>query len=237
MFQIAVCDDEKIIVRQIGDMIKDILPNCNISQYLSGGDLLESYVKFDIIFLDIQMENMSGIETAKELRNRGEDTIIIFITGVKEYVFQAFDVAAFHYLVKPVRKEKLKEVTGRAIEKINKNKGEEIHRLFIKTRDKSISLNINDILFMESETRKIVVHTKREIIRFYGVMSKVEEKVGSGFYRCHRGYLVNMEYISEYDSENIYLMNGDKVYLAREKYQDFVKHYMRFLRNGGIFHV
>ncbi len=237
MFQIAVCDDEKIIVRQIEDMIKDILPNCNISQYLSGGDLLESYVKFDIIFLDIQMENMSGIETAKELRNRGEDTIIIFITGVKEYVFQAFDVAAFHYLVKPVRKEKLKEVIERAIEKINKNKGEEIHRLFIKTRDKSISLNINDILFMESETRKIVVHTKREIIKFYGVMSKVEEKVGSGFYRCHRGYLVNMEYISEYDSENIYLMNSDKVYLAREKYQDFVKHYMRFLRNGGIFHV
>ena len=134
MFQIAVCDDEKLIVRQIGDMIKDILPNCNISQYLSGGDLLESYVKFDIIFLDIQMENMSGIETAKELRNRGEDTIIIFITGVKEYVFQAFDVAAFHYLVKPVRKEKLKEVIERAIEKINKNKGEEIHRFFIKTK-------------------------------------------------------------------------------------------------------
>lgn len=237
MFQIAVCDDEKTIAIQIAEMIKDILPDCNISKYLSGEDLLESYIKFDIIFLDIQMENMSGIEIAKELRKRGENTIIIFITGVKEYVFQAFDVAAFHYLIKPVNEEKLKEVIGRAIEKINKKANEEIHRLFIKTRDKSVALNINDILFMESETRKIVVHTKREIIKFYGVMSKVEEKVGSGFYRCHRGYLVNMAYIAEYDSENIYLTNGDKVYLAREKYQDFVKHYMRFLRNGGICRV
>ncbi len=98
MFQIAVCNDEKIIAQDIENMIKKILPKCDISKYFSGRDLLESCLKFDIIFLDIQMENMNGIETAREIRRRDIDTIIIFITGIKEYVFEAFDVAAFHYL-------------------------------------------------------------------------------------------------------------------------------------------
>ncbi len=234
MFQIAVCDDEKIITYQIENMIKSILPKCNISKYLSGKDLLESYKEFDMIFLDIHMKNINGIETAKELRKRYEDTIIIFITGIKEYVFEAFDVAAFHYLIKPVKKEKLKEVIERAVKEINKKENREKRRLFIKTRDKSIAIDVDDILFMENEMRKIAVHTKREVIKFYGAMAELEESVGSGFYRCHRGYLVNMAYIAEYDTENIYLTNGEKVYLARKKYQDFVKHYMRFLRNGGI---
>ena len=231
MLRIAVCDDEKIISQQINDMIKKFLPECNISKYLSGSDLLESCLKFDIIFLDIQMENMNGIETAREIRRCGEDTIIIFITGVKEYVFEAFDVSAFHYLLKPVNEEKLKEVVCRAVKEINKKA--EKHQLFIKTRDKSYYIDVCDILFMENEMRKIAIHTKKEIIRFYGVMSELEEKAGNSFYRCHRGYLVNMTYIAEYDNENIYLTNGDKVYLAREKYQDFVKHYMRFLRKVG----
>jgi len=230
MLRIAVCDDENIIAQQIEDMIRKFLPECNISKYLSGNDLLESCLKFDIIFLDIQMENMNGMETAREIRRCEEDTVIIFITGIKEYVFEAFDVSAFHYLLKPVNEEKLKEVVCRASKSIKKTEKQQI---FIKTRDKSIALDINDILFMENEMRKIAVHTKIEIIRFYGVMSKLEEKVGNNFYRCHRGYLVNMTYIAEYDNENIYLTNGDKVYLAREKYQDFVKHYMRFLRKVG----
>jgi len=232
MLQIAVCDDEKIITQRIEDMIRKILPECNISKYLSGNDLLESRSKFDIILLDIRMENMNGMETAREIRRHEEDTVIIFITGIKEYVFEAFDVSAFHYLLKPVNEEKLKEVLCRAVKEINKKR--EKQQLFIKTRDKSIALDINDILFMENEMRKIAVHTKRETIRFYGVMSELEKKAGDSFYRCHRGYLVNMAYIAEYDNGNIYLTNGDKVYLAREKYQDFVKHYMRFLRNGGV---
>ncbi len=232
MLRIAVCDDEKIIAQQIENMIKKCLPECNISKYFSGNDLLKSCIKFDIIFLDIQMENMNGIETAREIRRRENDTVIIFITGIKEYVFEAFDVSAFHYLLKPVNEEKLKEVACRAVNEINKKAKKQ--QFFIKTRDKSIAVDVDDILFMENEMRKIAVHTKREVIRFYGSMSDIEEKVGDKFYRCHRGYLVNMEHIAEYDNENIYLTNGDKVYLSREKYQNFVKHYMRFLRKVGV---
>ncbi len=237
MLKIVVCDDEKVIVRQVSDMIKKHLPDCEIDEFLSGKDLLSAKKDFDIFFLDIQMEQQNGIEVARELREYDENAVIIFITGAKEYVFEAFDVAALHYLLKPVDEEKLKEVLDRAVRNVWKKTDKEKKQLFIKTRGKNITLNVDDILYLENEMRKIAAHTKMETITFYGVMSEIEKLLGTGFYRCHRGYLVNMAYVSEYDTDNILLNNGEKVYLSKDRYQDFVKQYMRYLRNGGVFHV
>ena len=234
MLKIAVCDDEPVFVEQISGRIKKYMPDVAIQGFFSSEELLSQGEVFDIYFLDIQMEKMNGVETAKKLRELDEESVIVFITGAKEYVFEAFDVAALHYLIKPVDNGKLQEVLEKAKKEIEKKQGLKSRQIFIKTRNKNITLNVADILYFENEMRKIAIHTKREIIRFYGIMSALEEKAGNSFYRCHRGYLVNMTYIAEYDNENIYLTNGDKVYLAREKYQDFVKHYMRFLRNGGV---
>lgn len=242
MWKIAVCDDEKVIAEQISSMIKKELPDSEIYQFFSGEELLAQNEAFDIYFLDIQMEKLTGIEVAKRLRKQDENCVIVFITGVKEYVFEAFDVAALHYLIKPVQEEKLKEVLKRAIKEIEKNRHSQSNstvnrQIFIKTRDKSITVNVSDILYFENEMRKIIVHTKQDTVTFYGNMADMEKRAGVGFYRCHRGYLVNMAYIAEYDAENIYLSNGNKVYLAKEKYQDFVQQYMRYLRNGGVSHV
>lgn len=242
MWKIAVCDDEEVIAEQISSMIKKELTNSDIEQFFSGEELLAQNERFDIYFLDIQMEQLTGIETARRLRKQDESCVIVFITGVKEYVFDAFDVAALHYLIKPVQEEKLKEVLKRAVKEIEKNRHSQSNstvnrQIFIKTRDKSITVNVSDILYFENEMRKIIVHTKQDTVTFYGNMADMENRTGVGFYRCHRGYLVNMAYIAEYDAENIYLSNGDKVYLAKEKYQDFVQQYMRYLRNGGVSHV
>lgn len=223
MLKIVVCDDEKVIVKQVSYMIKKYLPDCEIDEFLSGKDLLSAKKDFDIFFLDIQMEQ-NGIEVARKLREHDENAVIIFITGVKEYVFEAFDVAALHYLLKPVHEEKLREVIDRAVREVQKKADKEKRQLFIKTREKNITLNVNDILYLENEMRKIVAHTKRETITFYGVMSEMEKLVGTGFYRCHRGYLVNMAYVSEYDTDSILLSNGEKIYLSKDRYQDFVKH-------------
>ena len=237
MLKIVVCDDEKVIVGQLSDMIKKHLPNCEIDGFLSGRDLFSSKKNFDIFFLDIQMEQQNGIEVARVLREHDENAVIVFITGAKEYVFEAFDVAALHYLLKPVDEEKLKEVLDRAVREVLKKTDKEKKQLFIKTREKNITLNVDDILYMENEMRKIVVHTKGETIIFYGVMSEIEKIVGTKFYRCHRGYLVNMAYVSKYDTDNILLNNGEKIYLSKDRYQDFVKQYMRYLRHGSVFHV
>lgn len=237
MLKIAVCDDEPVFVKQISDRIKEYMPDAVIYGFFSGEDLLLQKEVFDIYFLDIQMEKMNGVEIARKLRERDEESIIVFITGVKEYVFEAFDVAALHYLIKPVDNEKLQRVIERAEKEISKKRNGKNKQIFVKTRSRNITLEVSDILYFENEMRKIVAHTVKGKFSFYGVMADMEKEAGSGFFRCHRGYLVNLSYVVEYDTENIMLTNGEKIYLSKDRYHDFVKQYMRYLRNGGASHV
>ncbi|MDE7251370.1 MAG: LytTR family DNA-binding domain-containing protein [Acetatifactor sp.] len=234
---IAICDDEKAIREQINELIeKENLGVCP-EHYDSGDSLLAAGKQFDIVFLDIQMDGTDGIETAKKLRERStlngaEDTILIFITAIREYVFQAFDVAAFHYLLKPIEEDKFHEVFQRAKWELEKRKSKRRETIFIKTRNRSFTLEKDSILYIESRAKKVAIHTAGEVIEAYASMNEMEGQLGESFYRCHRGYLVNMAYVAEYDSENITLNNGEYVYLAKEKYGEFVKAYMRYLRNG-----
>ena len=229
---IAICDDEEIIREQIKELTEKEKSGLCMELYETGDALLASRKQFDIVFLDIQMEGTNGIETAKRLRQRDEDTILIFITGIREYVFEAFDVAAFHYLLKPIEEEKFREVFRRAGRELEKRKSKRRETVFIKTRNRSFSLEKDSILYIESRGKKVEIHTTGETIEAYASMNEMEGQLGGGFFRCHRGYLVNMAYVAEYDSGSITLNNGEYVYLAKEKYGEFVKAYMRYLRNG-----
>ncbi|MDE7333326.1 MAG: LytTR family DNA-binding domain-containing protein [Lachnospiraceae bacterium] len=231
---IAICDDEKAIREQIKELIekKGLCPEL----FETGDSLLAAGKQFDIVFLDIQMDGTDGIEAAKKLRERSalkgaEDTILIFITAIREYVFEAFDVAAFHYLLKPIEEDKFREVLRRAEQELEKRKKQQRETVFVKTRNRSFTLEKDSILYIESRGKKVEIHTKGETIEAYASMNGLEAQLGEVFYRCHRGYLVNMAYVAEYDSESITLNNGEYVYLAKEKYGEFVKAYMRYLRN------
>ena len=235
--KIAVVDDEKIIREQIKNLIENRQEDCRIDTYSIGENLLGTQIHYDIIFLDIQMDGMNGIDTAKKLREKNEDTILIFITGIKEYVFDAFDVLAFHYLLKPIEEKKFVSVYERAVSEVERQKQQRAKLLFIKTRTRNVTLNQNHILYMESRAKKVEIHTTAETIEIYAALGELEEQLSDSFYRCHRGYLVNMAFITEYDRGNITLSNGENVILAKEKYNEFVKVYMRYLRNGGTFCV
>ncbi len=229
---IAICDDEKIIREQINELIVKEKPEVCPELYGTGDGLLSAGKRFDMVFLDIQMEGTDGIETARLLRERDEDTILIFITGIREYVFEAFDVAAFHYLLKPVEEDKFREVFRRAERELEKRKRKRRETVFIRTRNRSFTLEKDSILYIESRGKKVEIHAGGGNIEAYVSMNELEAQLGEGFYRCHRGYLVNMAYVAEYDNESITLSNGEYVYLAKEKYGEFVKAYMRYLRNG-----
>ncbi len=227
---IAICDDEKIIREQIYEWIIKENQHIFIEFYKTGETLLTAKNQFDIIFLDILMEGKNGIEIARELRQKDENVILIFITGIREYVFEAFDVAAFHYLLKPIEENKFREIFYKAIRKLEKRKNQQ--PIFIKTRNRSFSLERNNILYIESRGKKVEIHTTEKTIDTYISMNEMERQLGDKFYRCHRGYLVNMAYVAEYNSESIILNNGECIYLSKEKYGKFVKSYMRYLRKG-----
>ncbi len=234
LLEIAICDDEKLVIERIRNLIEGQRVGCRIEAFATGRELLASGKRFDLIFLDIQMAGLNGIETARALRKRDRKAVLIFVTAVKEYVFDAFDVGAFHYLLKPVGEEKFAEVFANALREIRQRQpGRKEPALFLKTRQRSYTLKQSGILFIESRGRKAVVHTAGDTLEVYAVMKELEAQLGDCFYRCHRGYLVNMAHIAEYDSGMIEMDNGEQVYLAKEKYPGFVRAYMRYLRNGG----
>lgn len=227
--KIAICDDERDNCSRIKGLIKS-KRDCEVKCFYTGKQFLEAREHFDILILDIRMEEMKGIEVAKALRVKQENTVLIFVTALKEYVPEAFDVAAFHYLLKPVPAEKFCKVFEDACREVERLEGLKSEQLFFQTRSRSFTVQKKEILYVESRKRKVDIHTLRECFTVYATMRYMEEQLGGDFYRCHRGYLVNMAYVKEYETDVIHLKNGEKVYMARDKYSEFAKAYMQFLR-------
>ena len=228
MLDIAVVEDEKVIREYLCRLIQGQKPESRIEAYAAGADLLASGKRFDLVFLDIQMEGMDGMETARRLREL-TDVILIFVTGVKEQVFDAFDVGAFHYLMKPVDEDKMLDVLRRAAQEVEKRQCGPRY-LLVKTEGSHRRIPVEDILYVENSGRKVILHMKTECLEYYERMNHLQEVLGEGFYRCHRGYLVALSAITGYDHESITVGSGDRIYLAKQKYGEFVKLYCSYLK-------
>lgn len=226
---IAICDDEKEIRELLGNKIRICYPDAVLTYYASGEELLADEAP-DIVLLDIQMSGMNGMETAKELRKRGSKTMIVFITAVASYVFEAFDVEAFYYLVKPFTDEKLKDVMKRAVrrwqEKVSpREAGSQM--LLLTVKGVHISVSLNEVIYAEVFNRKIILHTHKEEIEYYGKMRDLERQAGEDFFRPHRAFLINLQYVERYDASTIYLKEGTAL-MAKQKYPEFVKRYHKW---------
>jgi len=237
--RIAICDDEKDIRELIGEKVTAQYPEAEIVYYPSGEELLLSDKCIDILFLDIQMPGRNGMEAAGELRKKEKDVILIFVTAVEEYVFQAFDVGAFHYIVKPMDDVKFSEVLRRAVDERNV---QSVRRINVKTpEEKYVMINnagvhskvmIEDIVYAEVFNRKIVIHKMNDTIEYYGKLSDLEALAGENFFRPHRAYLINFKYVVKYDATTIYLETGS-VLMAKQNYPVFVKKYMKYNQKRG----
>ena len=237
--QIAVCDDEKEVRDMFAERIGKLYPKADLSLYRSGEELLLSEQEPDILLLDIQMPGKNGMETARELRRKNKKVIIIFVTALDDFVFQAFDVGAFHYLVKPFDDGKFAEVLRNAVEQSEDRKKlegsgrkGEMPSLLITTGGKHITVDLEDIVYAEVFDRKVILHTMDADIEYYGKMKDLEEKAGDEFYRTHRSFLVNFGFIRKYDGTTVYLEKGQAL-MAKQNYQGFVKQYLRYNQKKG----
>ena len=240
--KIAVCDDDRTTREQIASLIKEHNPDAEIITFESGEDMIKSQDSFKISFLDVEMKAITGIDVAKHMRAEQEKwekdkSIIIFVTGYREYMEDAFDVNAFHYLVKPIDEKKFHTVFNRALKEVSAKAKQKKLSVIIKYNGMQKKVLLKDIYYIESSNKKVVFHTKDGRIDTYGRMDDWEKELGDSFYRCHRGYLVNLEKITAYNVDTIDLINGDSLILAQKKYSDFIKVYMRYAKDGGIVNV
>lgn len=237
MMSIAVCDDEIIECHSLAVRIKEILCSmkmpCMIRQFGSGQELLESVESFDVVFLDILMRDLDGMKTAQAIREKAYDKILIFVSSSREYVFDAYDVEAFQYLVKPVEDQKLKSVLQKAVLKTEKQDEEYI---IVSKERQNQKIFLNDIYYFEIKGRRMDVCGKEGAFSYYEQMGALENKLqGKGFFRCHKGYLINLRYVERYNRQEAVLENGEKIPVAKRRYEEFCMELLAYMKkHGGI---
>lgn len=158
MIRVGICDDERGIRCYLGDVLEDYFMRkgllFEVKKYATGIELLESGDQLDILFLDISMPGLDGIETGRRLREKDRELKIIYITAHEHYALEAFQVRAFQYIVKPIDQDNLYEILDRALEQINTDSSRAVLTI------KYVSIFVADVTYIESGKHQIIIHTR-----------------------------------------------------------------------------
>lgn len=237
MFSIAVCDDNTMdccnMCARITRIMEELHMPCVMRSFHSGKELLRAVESFDIIFLDIIMSDLDGLEAARLLREKNFDRFLIFVSSSRQFVFDAYEAEPFWYLLKPVDDHKLKRILQKIVYK------KEVHLpdyILVSRERQKKKLYLDDLYYFEIRGREMDVHHKEGVFTYYEKMSVLEKELqGKDFFRCHKSYLVNLKYIAGYNRQELILDNGEKITLAKRRYEDFCKEILRYMKaNGGI---
>lgn len=233
MLKFAICDDEPAMAQEIYDYLSSYMETRHITSYcvsrfLNGRSLLESDCNFDLFFLDIQMEQPDGMETAKMLRQCGNHSLLIFVTVLKECVFDAFEVEAYDYLIKPLDGKRFRRTMDRAVKALEQR----MEKNIIIRRGMSCEvIPLAQIIYCEVQGRKVYIHQNDgKITDYYERLNDFEQRVDERFFRCHRSYLVNLEYVRGNYAGRITLSQGGQIPVSRLREQELTQallHYMK----------
>ena len=233
MIHIAICDDEKHMSDHIRTMAFDFFRKKNRDIYfrtfLSGEELLCYDGQIDILFLDIQMNGMDGLETARKLRARQFRGFLIFITVLKEMVFQSFEVQAYDYLVKPVYEKQFEKTMERLFASMQ-NSDED--SLLVQKGYEGRIIREEEIVFCEVIDRKIYLNlASGEVVDYYERIENLETKLGSHFFRCHRSYLINLKHLKGYKNGTACMDNGKEIPVSRLRSKEFSGVVLQYMKN------
>lgn len=216
MLKIAICDDEDFICSQLEEILirlEDIyLDKMDIDIFYSGIELdnsIQNGEVYDLIFLDIEMEHMNGVEVGKKLRNEYEDntTQIIYISSMENYAMELFQVRPMDFIIKPLTYEKISKVLDTALRLIPKSN--EVFKY--QTGHTVCKIPLKDILYFESVNRKInIITTSRKDI-FYGTLNNIYKELQSyHFINIHKSFLVNYNHIVKFEYKQV-TMSDDRI--------------------------
>ena len=229
-----ICDDDARETEKLKSIIQQHLElnalDVDIYQTDSGESLVRKYsdekFQFDIIFLDIEMKTLNGVETAKKIRNVNKDIIIIFVTGYSEYVYEGYDVHAFNYILKPYKKEKIIRILDESLSEI---KALENNFLLLDLPNKGLyKIKCSDIIYFKSDRRKVIAVTSDKQYSYYEKLSNLEKKLFKSFVRIHQRYLVNIAFI-DFITTNEVSINGNLLPISRQRHNEVMIKFAQYL--------
>lgn len=220
-YKIAICDDSHLDCQYVLNMVSRWAEDAGLivhtDTFTSAENFLFHYAEesdYDILLLDIEMGLMDGVTMAKELRKTNDTIQIVFITGYSDYIQEGYEVAALHYLMKPVKEEKLRSVLNRAIEKLAKN--EKV--LNFEVSGEMVRVPIYQIRYADVLGNYVTIHALSDIT-VKMTLGELEKQLDDRFYRVGRSAIVNLTQISRVTKADIILRDGTAIPLARGAYE------------------
>lgn len=236
---IAICDDDKFFCQQMEEFVQQLFEEKSMRyqcEIFYSGESMLSHTKrnsmgFQIYLLDIGMTGMDGIRVAEVIRQKDLEAIIIFVTSHEEEMPKAFDVLAFHYLVKPLDKHQVFRILSSAVSHLQKRRA----IFHFSVRKQFFTLLLSEIIYFESVARKIRIFTVTgKCYEYYGVWGEVEAQVNSHpFIRLHKSYIVNLLHVFHVDGTSILLRNQLRIPISRKYQVSFQRAFRNFVLSGN----
>lgn len=237
MLNIVVCDDDIRFTGKFESMLYIMAEqeniNIDIDVFLNGGELIKNVCNkkkcYDLIFLDIEMKGLDGIEVARKIREVNEVVLLIYVTNHKSYALDAYEVQPFQFIVKPVDINVLHKYFKKAYEKII------LGAFYFEYKYGKFYCKIllNDIMYFESKKRVIYIHILDKMIyKFYDKLNNVEERLKNektDFWRIHQSYLINTRYIRKKSYDEIELVNGKTLYISEDRRNEVSELYCDYI--------
>lgn len=226
--KIAICDDIKAERENVISALKSVTDDFSADEFESGSELIKRHrsVLYDLIILDILMPQISGIDTAAEIRKFDEKTPIVFVSSSEEFGVRSYSVLAFDYILKPIDTKRFAACIKRLLSQKNEKPG--ISVLYLGTETKILLSNIH---YLESNLRKVIFAlSENRQIEVVGKLTDYEDFLLShGFCRCHKSFLVNIRHIDSMDSDTFYLTCGRSIKISRTYLQSARKSYFDYI--------
>lgn len=235
MISIAIVEDDNheanILKTYIEKYGNETAKSFQITLYDDGFKLLDNYKPIhDIIFMDIEMPHLDGMEAAKKLRKLDDVVTLIFVTNMANYAIKGYEVDALDFIVKPVRYSTFRMKFKKAIERISTNEDIEI---VVSRRSGIVRLTSRQIIYIEVVGHKLTYHLTDGVIEGHGSLTDLEKQLHiSNFLRCHSSYLINPQYISHVQGYNVTMTNGTELRVSRPRKKKFMQELAELLGEG-----
>lgn len=230
MMRILICDDDTAVLNLLMKKIKDFAPEALVECFESGEVLLNALTKSeetaDAVFMDILLNNANGIEIAADIISKHPEIKVIFITGYGDRYFENvfLSVKPWAFMQKPIKDQLLTAL----LNEIKTSVRVQSKYLNLKIKGFSVDAPFENILYLESDKRIVHVYADGQIYDVYGKLDDFHSKLDERFIRCHKSYIVNLDFIASLEESNLFLRNGVEINISKAYRHEAKSRYFKF---------